>query len=472
MTALTLTPEQAEVVAKMASEPTRAAMLAAETGYGKTLVSVELAKAISARTILLIGPVNRTVVNAWKNTFEGQGVNLPFRQITSKTQEAFYDLKRGEPGIYYVGREYFHLSATDKAGSRRALWSWKDVNPDLAVFDEVQTASNRNSNTYKTLKTLDAGYKVASSATPQGNRFQGLWSVCRWLWPHAKNPSTGELYVDNSFWRWSAEWAIEEYDHFSFNKKRVAGEREPGRFVNSLPCYIRYEAPKVEVDLRKVYVDLTPEQERIYTQMEADSLAWLDNNPLVAEIPIVQRIRLRQIALGEPTLVPSGENQFSVEFAEDCQSSKIDALHKIIDLHPGEPILVLVDSARFARVVTKRLGPLAREWSGGTSQKERAHILDQFGSSEVRFIVAVIPAVAEGVDGLQRVCNIEVWLNESVNEMLNTQAQGRLNRTGQKSDVIYQYKLIARNTSDDGHFESLVKQRIASRETLRAGGNK
>src|SRR5690606_34503941 len=129
----------------MASEPTHAALLAAETGTGKTVLSVELAKEIDARTILVIGPVNRPVVNAWRATFAGQGVDLPFTQITSRTKEAFYDLKRNVPGIYYVGREFFHLSATDKPGSREALWSWKDVHPDLAVFDEIQSASNRNS---------------------------------------------------------------------------------------------------------------------------------------------------------------------------------------------------------------------------------------------------------------------------------------------------------------------------------------
>lgn len=250
---------------------------------------------------------------------------------------------------------------------------------------------------------------------------------------------------------------------YTYTGEEVEGEKVPGVFVNSLPCYIRMEAVRTPVIVRKCYVDLTPTQRQLYDEMEADSLTWLDDNPLVADIPIVQRIRLRQITLGEVTFNEAGE----VDFAEDCESSKIDALHKVIDKHhPGEPVLIAVDSAKFAKVVVHRLGPLAREWSGRVNAKEREKIKAEFGK-RVRYIVAVIPAMAEGVDGLQRVCSVEVWLSESVNNMLNIQFEGRLNRRGQEADAIYQYKIMASDTDDDEGFERRMRERRANHASLK-----
>jgi len=45
--------------------------------------------------------------------------------------------------------------------------------------------------------------------------------------------------------------------------------------------------------------------------------------------------------------------------------------------------------------------------------------------------------------------------------------RGRLNRRGQKADLIYRYHLMARGTDDDRHFQNLLDQHIQQRATLR-----
>lgn len=486
MTRLTPTPEQKQAIDRMAAEPTRAALLAAETGVGKTLMSVELARAIGAKTVLLIAPLNTK--DGWLKAVTNQGLDLPFKVINSSAKGVanFEALRAGEPGVYFIGREFFGLSGTEKKATkkskgRKRRWKWSWVKPDLAIFDEVQIASDRYSTTYTALKTLSAGYKLAASATPNGNRFTGMWSITRWLWKDTHNPDIPydaempfkSMYVDNSFWRWAAQWAVIEYDPFSEGHQKVTREREPGAFVSSLPCYIRIEADRTPVETRKVYVDLTPIQRRIYNEMEADALAWLDEHPLVADFPIVKRVRLRQITLAEPTVRftggydEDGKPEVEVYFEDDAASAKFDALHKIIHKHhPDEPILILTDSQKFARLVTKRLGEGAAEWSGQTKHAERDRIKAEFGKS-VKWIVAVIPAIAEGVDGLQTVCSTEVWLSESTNDMLNQQVEGRINRQGQKAEKITRYKVMARGTDDDGTFQRLIETRTQNRRSLR-----
>lgn len=504
-----LDEEQELHVKAMANEPTKAALLVGDTGVGKTLMGIELIKALGTEVNLIVAPPN--TLTGWRDTAKEQGVTLPFKHITSDHKEHFDALRKHVPGIYFISRQFFALSGTDldpqpkkvkghphlqlfwkvpryyvgdqrvvlddkhkpvKADEngemmwtegRDALWSWGWVQPGLTIYDEVQAVSNRYSQGFTCLRQIKTGYRVAASATPNGNKFKGIWPVARWLWPKAIDPKTGELYVDNAESRWAAKWAEMGENKYTWSGKEVRGEKNPGAFVNSLPCFVRMEAVRTPVELRKCYVDLTPKQRTLYEEMQVDMLTWLDEHPLVADIPIVQRARLRQITLGEVSFNDDGE----VDFADDCESSKLDALDKIVNKHhPGEPVFILTDSAKFARVAARRLGPLARAWTGQQSAKQREEIKAAFGGPDVRFIVAVIPAVAEGLDGLQRVCNVEVWLSESPSGFMNQQAEGRVNRRGQEAKLIYRYKIMATGTDDDGTFENLVAQRAANHASM------
>ena len=85
---------------------------------------------------------------------------------------------------------------------------------------------------------------------------------------------------------------------------------------------------------------------------------------------------------------------------------------------------------------------------------------------DVQVLLCTIAAAAEGLDGLQRVCHVEVWLDEDLNGMLCEQAKGRLNRMGQSAERITRYYFQARDTMDDGTFQRLAGQAQANRATL------
>ena len=455
-----LDEEQEVAVQKMLSEPSRACLNASEMGRGKTVMTVELTKRLGASTILVICPLATRV--GWERTFLQQQVDLPVQRIDStiKGKAAYDDLAQKVPGVYLVGREYF-----------RRL-EWRKIKPDVAVYDEIHAAQNRNGVGFKVLKTLKAGYKVGLSGTPGGNKFQGLWSVCRWLWP---------VEVERSFWRWVTEWARTQTEYFASGEVvKVVGERRKGAFVKTLPCYVRLEANlKTEYIEEIRYVELTPAQRKIYTEMEDEMIMWLGENPSVASVPIVQRVRLRQITLGVPSSrwvtirkrnKKTGE-MYEVDvpdifFDEGCKSSKIDALKEIInELDEGTPILVLCDSQKFVAEVTRRLGDKAVEWSGKVTHKQREELASGFVSGKYQYLVAVIPAVAEGLDGLQHVANHVVWLSRSENDLMNRQAAARLHRTGQQKHV-YSYDIQAADTYDSGTFQRLELQHKEMRATL------
>jgi superfamily II DNA or RNA helicase len=451
MEALTPTAEQAEAIAKIVGEPTRSALNGSTMGAGKTLIAVEVAKGIGAETILLIAPLGTRL--GWKVTFERQGVDLPFKWINSTKdgKQALSDWLWQERGIYFVGVEYFTRLGWE--GGKVRSKTWTKV-PDLVLFDESHRAQNRNSKTFKTLKQVNAGFKMAMSGTPTGNKFDGAWSTTKWLWPDL---------IENSFHLWSTEWCSFEYNHFAPGGRQISGESEPGAFFNSLPCYVRIESELgVELDDSVRYVELSAPQRKAYDALEKNMIAWVEGNPLVVEFPITLRARLRQATLGMFSVDESGE----VTFDNDCKSSKIDAMLDVLQNEwDDEPALILTDSRKFADVVVSRLDKAAA-WHGEVSQVQREDRKKAFIDGDIRYLVAVTSAIAEGVDGLQHATRNILWLSRSDNRLLNEQAMARVMRQGQTRQV-RSIELVALDTYDAGVLSSQLQKAIEMNKILK-----
>ena len=444
--------KQSEHVARVAGEPTRAALLNLPCGNGKTPIALFVADEIDAQTVLVVAPLNTK--DGWLNHAKEILPDHPVVVIDSGHKDGFELLRTKAKGFYFITKDYFALSGTSlpvkireglpPTKGRTQVFNWKRVAPDLLVFDESHLGTNRATAVFKVLVQPKAKFKLAMSATPAGNRFDGLWETTRWLWPD---------HIDRSKQRWVVQWCATEYNPHNYSKIKVVGERNPGAFVASLPCYVTDEpVGKVPVKVINVTTPLTVSQRAQYDKMKRDAFIWIEENPLVAEFPMVKKIRLRQIALGEVTFNADDE----VDFADDCKSVKIDACQQIIKRHPNEPILFLTDSKRFAKVLAKRIGGVA--WTSDLAPAKRPLVKAEFGKS-VPFIVAVIDAFGTGTDGVQERCNIEVWLNRSFNGVNNEQCEGRLNRQGQKADHVVRYNLTAPKSGDTLDFDRFVKQR-------------
>jgi superfamily II DNA or RNA helicase len=433
-------------------------IIATQVGGGKTLIAIETAKALGTKTNLVIAPKG-THKRAWERTIRMQIPEADIQWLDSSYmgRQSLNKLANNVPGWYIISPEFF----------RKFGWRW--ISPDLAIFDEAHRASNRKSKTAIMLHTLKAKRRIAMSGTIAGNNIDGMWSILKWVYPEI---------AGNSYWKWVEEYCETRIDYFA--GRVVMGERQSGLIVNSIPCYIRhlkrenccefhpegidYQLPKMQTVVRTV--KLSREQRSIYKTMETDFVAWLGDNPLVVEVPISLRVRLRQITLGTPTISDDGE----VIFATDTKSSKLDELFDIIkDSSNGERMLILTHSQKFAKVTTQRLqgaGFDAVEWSGSTPQKFRDGYLEDFIAGKIQFIVAVISAIGEGTDGLQESCSTVVWLSKDDNALLNEQAAGRLDRQGQKQSVL-SYEIIAEDTYDEGQLSSLVNRKLAMNRSLR-----
>lgn len=393
-----------------------------------------------SQVVLCLAPINTYA--SWRKTVLRQfGPDMPFYWINSKVagRNAFQAINDGEKGFYFIGRELFRGR------------SWLKVKKiDFIIFDECHVASNRDSLMFKILKTSKAPYKLAMSATPSGNRTEGLWTLARWLWPQ---------HTPRGFWNWVSEWFHTEHDPFKKSEfgsgQKVTVERNPGALWANFPAAFKMESVYKDTPvIHEVEVELSREQRKHYRELEQETITWLEDNPLAVDIPGVLYLRLQQITLAVPSIKQGWKRVWDREtetwekvwgdilyFEEDAKSTKIDAVVEILsDLHAGEEkpsVMIYTHSRLFATILTLRLqkkGFRARQFIGGMPMDERTWKIENFGV-EYEVMVAVIAAIGEGTDSLQHKAHHEIWCSRSDSGILNEQAEGRLSRTGQTKTV-------------------------------------
>lgn len=501
------TADQESAIRRMVDEPTHAALNASEMGAGKTLMSVEVAIRRGCQSILIIGPLG--TITGWAGSFERQGSDLPFYWIGGKDAKTNLKLfQNSEKGIFFIGTELFSRWGSikqvvcDKNGDavlyrpvdrnkiprkiplryddkspvldihgdpilvddwrvktkKVDISTWKKNTSDMVINDEAHRGQNRNGQVFRVLKHVKTGYKMSCSGTPYGNKFSGAWAVARWLWPSL---------TDSSYHRWVAIWCETEDDFFA--GKKVTGEKVPGAFFNSLPCYVRIVPPREEPEYIERFVDLRPRQRAMYNKLERDLFVMVEGNPLVIEVPAVVRIRLREATLAEFSVTEDQE----VYFKDDAVSAKLDDLSELFRQEAGNSMLILTHSAKYARILVPRIkamGYPAAEWSGRVDLETREVIRRGFQDGRFPYLVATIPSIREGIDGLADNCGIVVNISHDDNGVWDRQALARI--IGRYKGRVKWYDILARHTYDTGQVSELSRQALQANQSLREKKNK
>jgi hypothetical protein len=293
--------------------------------------------------------------------------------------------------------------------------------------------------------------------------------------------------MTETYWIWRRKQQG-KYDPFALQNWKVTGEKNPGQLVNSLPCYIQHLQRErccdfhpngfLDLDEPTMYVnkiELSLKQKIFYKQMEKDYVAWLttpDSNgklPIVASLPIVARGMLRTCSLALPSIDAATGKLY---FEDRCESPKLDAENGLLATLAkldGSPVIVYTHDKRFTKVLVKRItkaGYRTVEWSGDVSEAKRKVIKEAFIKGEIDVLVAVIGAISTGTDGIQYASNTELWISESDDGTDNEQGRGRLDRPGQRTQVLRIY-FRGVGTMDEGITSKQIQEALARNKSLR-----
>lgn len=500
---------QQTAIDRILAEPTRAALIGDEVGLGKTLLASEVAIQAGWNRALFIGIAE--TFEQWKSHLEGQSegrVTIRRMESTKAGREVYREFLAGVPGFYFAGiqwlqaqdwkyqdktdivgnpiekidkktgqptgkfeRERIHLKTFEKMSKR------KGSAVDAVIFDEAHQVSNKDSIGRKTLITFRGApdetgastmpWKIGLSATWAGNSFENAWSIPRWLWPDEVP----------AYWNWHDQWCATEDVYVPGRSKpikRVIGEKVPGEFVRTLPCYIRNEnhekAPKPTV----IHVDPTPEQAAQFVDLQRDLMTWVETEagetPLIIDVPGALYARFKQLALAELTVDEEGE----VSFAPNAASAKLRALRGVLDHWGNQPVILFTDSKIFAHLATDRMraaGYNAEAWTGDVSRKERARIKQDFVEGRLQYLIGTVQSMGTGLDGLQKVCSKAVWLNVPDGDpKLEEQALGRVFRQGRTlaHGEFEHVQLIMRESHDEKIVETLLAKATSIKSSIGA----
>lgn len=451
-------------------------LLNIQPGGGKTPLSIWALDEAQSQVNLVIAPLN-THEKTWIKTVKtltGKDVRKIGNGKKSE-REAMFDFEMNFPGWYLITPQLF--TRLDISG-----WSMDGV-----IVDEIHMLNKPRSAGGKQLERLAhlAEHRLGLSGTPSRRSFERNWTNMRFL--HPELMYRGQVAHDN-FFMWTKTRMVGEEIYTSQRNrdgspKKVMqwqAEAEPGRLFNEAPCVVQHfrrdkccdfhpegflslDEPQV---IERV-VQLNPKQKRAIKELEDQYLAWLDNQPLVVELTITQRQRIRQMCLGVPTLSytldEDGEEVTNVDFEADCESPFADEVEAILEnLDDNEPVIIHLESQRFARALTERLtrnGYKAAEYSGKTS-KVRDSYLERFGT-DIQVLVAVSSAFGTGTDGAQRVCKTEIILEHPVDDVVAEQRDARLDRMGRR-DQIQRYVIHDSEGYSAGQLSAQLTKRLLS----------
>lgn len=417
------------------------ALLAWEPGCGKTYGAIWVTQKLGVdRRVIIVCP--KRVIPSWQasiKTITGQEAKVLSR--TTKARRAnIENMLNGEDGWWVINFEL--LVSLGKAVDRgkRPTVSFSKKSFDMVVVDEVHRIANHRTQSFRAVKALKSEYRLGLSGTPAGNKPVNIYGVLKFL-----NPNS----VDRSFYRFADKFFVSKFNTFAASPyaRIYGGEKDPGALRESVgDNWSAMRGGEVfgdlpPVNVQRVICGMRREQKRMYREFVDHRLAIMNGGASVASSAAVLDGRLRQITLGPLRIVGDG-----VEF-EERESSKIDAALDILsDLSPDEKIILWCHSRKFMTPLRKRLadaGYQSVELSSDYHDEWRRFL----ESDGPRVLCAVIAAAAEGIDGLQNVCNTEIWLSEDNSVILNLQASARLNRKGQTKRV-NRFLLQCENTVD------------------------
>ena len=242
--------------------------------------------------------------------------------------------------------------------------------------------------------------------------------------------------------------------------RKVVGYQNLDKLTKSLePFSLRLEKKDCldlpEKTFNQVYVELTPEQERVYKQIKNDCISLLENGDLITTtMALTKIVKLHQILTGF-VITDS-------DLAVDLKNNRIAALEQICEV--AKPVVVFCAYKHNVEQIQRELGKSLNivTYTGNDATTNRNQAVEDFQNGKADVFLAT-SAAAKGLT-LTRASTMVYYSN---NYSLETrlQSQDRIHRIGQDNKCTY-IDLVVPNTIDEAILKRLEEKKELSNEVL------
>jgi len=327
------------------------------------------------------------------------------------------------------------------------------------ALDEAQNIKNPAAKQSVALRSLQCVQRVALTGTPVENRLSELWSILDFL-----NPG----YLGNAH----------DFRHrFALPIERYHDDNRAQRLRHLIRPFIlrrRKDDPSIQLDLpekmeMKVYCNLTREQAALYEAIVREMLSQIELAGGIQRrgLILATLVKLKQVC-NHPTHFLSDGSDLP------HRSGKCDRIVEMLEevLAEGHRALVFTQFREMGGLLEKlledSLGCSVLFLHGGTSQKNREMMIDQFQNPSGESPVFILSLKAGGfglnLTAANHVFHFDRWWNPAVED----QASSRAHRIGQDKAVQI-HKFVCVGTLEE-RIDTLIEHKRNIAENIVGSG--
>ena len=434
-----------------------------EMGTGKSKVTIDtiaaLFEAKEIDTVLVVAPkgvfdnwvkqeiprhlpdrIERSVVR-WQPNFTNK-FKEDLRKIAVPAER-----EAGHLNVLVMNTEAF---STDK-GTNVAMKYLRNNPCSFVVVDESTTIKNKGAVRTKNLIKVgkEAKYRRILTGSPISKSPMDLFTQCAFLDDNALG--------FNSYYSFQARYAVVRRRTLGAHSfQEITGYQRLDELGNKLDDFSLRVLKKDCLDLPdKVYtkreIPLTPEQKKVYRQMQEFALAMLEKGELsTTQSVLTQIMRLQQICCG---FLQPDEGDI-----QEIKNSRIEELLNVTEETQGKVIIWATwsyDIRRIEEALRKRYGnDSVASYYGETDQDDRQTIVERFQdpSSDLRFFVGQPRTGGYGITLTE--ANTVVYFSNSYDLEIRLQSEDRAHRIGQQKSVTY-IDFVCPDTIDEKILQAL-----------------
>lgn len=434
-------------------------LYANDTGTGKTVIGIELARAIRKKT-LVVCPLS-IIENAWMEDVarfasDISAVNLwkvmsTGKKRAKKREELVAAINDNDISI--INFESFkRLWSTPREGGF-ALTSG-EAPFQVLMIDESSRAKNNKAQVTKALIRFSdqVEYVYLFSGTPAPNNKLEYWPQVRMVSPR--------LFGDRFYSFRNRYFYPTGYGGYTWEPK--SDKEEEFKEILSM-CSSAVKKKDVLVDLpeRSVMtraVTLSKDEQSVYRSMLNEMYVMIEDEEITAANAAVKSSKLRQICSG--FLIDEDKQ------VKQVGKSKTSELMDLLDDIGDRPVIIWTQFQHEAETIylaLRKKGKLVGRVDGTVSQGSKDAFILGFKNGAYQYLVAHPRSMGHGVTLTNCTDMVYFSLSYSLEEYL--QSRDRIYRYGQKNACSY-YFLTAVGTVEDAVIKAVTKKKNVAEEVI------
>ncbi|MES2200737.1 MAG: DEAD/DEAH box helicase [candidate division FCPU426 bacterium] len=428
--------------------------LLADPGVGKTSVTLAAFKVLKAkkmvRKMLLLAPL-RPIYEVWPAErdlwTDFNGITMSRLHGPNKEAELREDTDihltnlEGLEWLLKVVKSKTPTGKTRVGVDRRILESF---GYDMLCVDELSKFKEVSSQRWKALSKVIGifGRRWGLSGSPASKNLEGLFGQCY------------ILDEGRTFGPYVTKFRQTYFDQDPYRKfqRTIKEGAEKQIYARINPLFLRIAAKGLPpVKDNDIMVDLPPDVRKIYSKVENDYFAQLDEGSVVAANAGVSSSKLRQIANGGVYLSPDIKQLIKGVKAEkkwvNLHTEKVDALADLIDQLQGKPLLVAYDTDHDLDRLQRKLGKEVPYIGGGVNPKRVAELLRKWNAGDLELLLGHPQSIGHGLN-MQGICEHFCWHSLTWDYEFYDQFIRRIRRRGTQAKTIFNHRIMVKDSID------------------------